>query len=128
MNDPIIDDSPADDLKQLFASMRQTTSERRQAARDANRLMPELLRCMANKTGQSYKLRALLWSLYNGQPASLIEVLGLDWSLRKALLAVVAAFGFEERGSADSFFYQALKDHISGAGLWHWFTEEGQNQ
>ena len=39
---------------------------------------------MRRRTDQSHKLRTLLYSLYNGEAASLIEIVTLDWPLRKA--------------------------------------------
>lgn len=112
--------------RDLFARIKADQAERRRASQDALNAMPALLRCMGNRTGQSYKLRALLWSLYNGKPTSLIEILGLDWQVRKGLAAVILAFGFEERSTGASFFYEAIKDQIAGAGLWAWFCEEGE--
>jgi len=76
-----------------------------------------LVTVCANKTGQSYKLRALLYSLWNGQPASLLEIVSLDWELRKDFLAVLLAFGQEE------FFYDAIKSAFVARGLFDWFIE-----
>lgn len=78
---------------------------------------------MSNQTGQGFKLRALLYSLYNGQPASLLDVVCLDWAIRKDLGAVVLAFGFDDPHGSTHFFYGALKSAVQAAGLWSWFVE-----
>ena len=92
-----------------------------QARREA---LPFLVQTMAHQTGQSYKLRALLYSLWNGQPADLSDVLGLDWNLRVALLVVIAAFGFEEKGgTGETFFYEAISTELQQHGLTTWFCE-----
>jgi len=83
-----------------------------------NECLNLLVRCCVNKTGQSYKVRGLLYSLWNGQPYSLLEIVTLDGQLRHALLVVIANFG------APKFFYQEIKDAFVVAGLFDWFTEE----
>jgi len=75
-----------------------------------------LVTVCANKTGQSYKLRALLYSSGTGnrQPAG-DRVTRLE--LRKDFLAVLLAFGQEE------FFYDAIKSAFVARGLFDWFIE-----
>ena len=79
---------------------------------------------MQNETGQSYKLRRLLYSLWNGKPAPLISILELDYTLRTDLCLVLLAFGYED--SKVQFFYDAIKHSLQNNGLWDWFLEEGQ--
>jgi hypothetical protein len=74
---------------------------------------------MRHKTGQSYKVRSLLYSLWNGKPASLLDILSIDRDLRMALLLIMGAFGSRD------FFYNEIKKPIVDAGLFDWFCEEG---
>lgn len=104
---------------EFFAGMKEQRQRSAARAAEAKAAMPLLVAAMRNKTGQSYHLRALLYSLWNGQPASLLEVVNLDDALRDALLKVVAAFGGVE------FFYDELAQPITAAGLFDWFVEEG---
>ena len=82
----------------------------------------------AAKTGQSYKLRALLFSAWNGKPTSLLELTGLDWAIKTNLLTVLLAFGCEPGGGTPGFFYEAITDAFTAAGLLEWFTAEGDSQ
>ena len=84
--------------------------------------LPLLIEACSHKTGQSYHLRSLLYSLWNGQPASLLDVVHLDRSLRDALLSVVSAFG------SDVFFYNEVSGAFKSAGLFDWFIEEGPHE
>ena len=72
-------------------------------------------------TGQSCRVAMLLWSLYNGRPVSLLDLVGLDWVIRKDLGTVMLAWGFESR--AGSFFYTEMKAAFRDAGLWVWLLE-----
>lgn len=85
----------------------------------AHAAIQQLIAAMRQRTGQGYKLRALLYSLWNGKPASLLNIVDLDPPLRAALLAVLAVFGRHD------FFYDEIKAHFVEAGLFEWFTEEG---
>lgn len=79
-----------------------------------------LVECMANKTGQSYKVRNLLYSLWNGKAcAALIETRCLDHELRLALCIVILNFG------DPGFDYDQISDPIKAVGLFDWFIEEG---
>ncbi len=78
-----------------------------------------LVNVCRNKTGQSYKLRGLLYSLWNGKPYSLLELLSLDFELRQSFLMVCAVFG------ASNFFYDQIKAEFVAVGLFDWFCEEG---
>lgn len=77
-----------------------------------------LVDCCAHKTGQGYKLRGLLYSLWNGKPYPLIEILALDRNLRLALLVVLEHFG--DRG----FFYDEISDAFRRRGLFDWFVDD----
>jgi len=83
--------------------------------------LTQLVAGCAAKTGQSYKLRALLYSLWNGKPTALIEILALDRELREALLAVLRVFGSKEVS------FETVPDAFKAAGLSPWFLEEGEN-
>ena len=103
------------------------SEEDRAAAQAARPALARLCEAMALRTGQSGTLRTLLYSLWNGQPASLLDVVTLDWTLRKDLCAVLLAFGFEPRTDAAAhFFFDALKNEITQHGLWTWFAEAGE--
>jgi hypothetical protein len=78
--------------------------------------------CCANKTGQGYKLRALLYSLWNGKPASLLEIVTLDRNLRLCLLTVMEHFG------EPTFFYEEIKSAFNKRGLFLWFCDEGEEK
>lgn len=113
-------------LRDAFAGLRANNAERRAAVEIAIPALHRLCDVMAAMTGQSYKVRALLYSLWNGAPRSLLDVVDLDWSLRKDLGAVVLAFGFEQGSTA--FYYDALKEAVSDRGIWKWFIKEGEVQ
>jgi hypothetical protein len=99
------------------------TLRREQAEADAEALpaLARLAEVLRERSGQPYKLRSLLWSLWNGKPTSLLEVVNLDRSIRKDLCAVLLAYG------SDAVFYDALKAAVTRAGQWDWFVEEWQN-
>jgi len=111
-------------LDACFAALRDVQSERAAAARLAIPALRRLVATFPHRTGQSYKLRSLLWSLYNGRPADLSDMLCLDWALRKDLLAVMLGFGHEDK--TVRFFYAAFDDAINlEAHQWDWFTAAG---
>ena len=72
---------------------------------------------LQGRSGQPYELRGLLYSLYNGQPSSLLEIVVFDWPIRKDLICVLSAFGHDE------FFYDEMKAALVKAGVWEWFIE-----
>ena len=108
-------------IKELLAAERARRETIAAALPAARAGLARLVDCCANKTGQSYKVRALLYSLWNGKPAALIEIVGLDHELREALLAVLRVFG------SNDFFYETVADAFKAAGLFPWFTEESEN-
>lgn len=111
-----------DPLKAEFARLHANNVERRQACLVAAQALKRLVDVLRARTGQSYKVRALLYSLYNGQPASLLEIVNLDWEIRKDLVAVILAFGYE--GQTTKFFYNAVREALEKSGQWAWFIEE----
>lgn len=102
--------------------MRENQAEQIAGIDRASQGLHRLVSVMGRKTGQSYKVRGLLYSLWNGQPASLLEIVTLDWEIRKDLLAVLQAFG------TGHFFYDELSAPIKHAGLFNWFCEEAKEE
>lgn len=87
---------------------------------DAKQALGHLVKCCRQQTGQGYKLRGLLYSIWNGKPYSLLEIICLDRDLRVDLLKVLSAFG------ADNFFYDEVQSQFVAAGLFDWFCCEGE--
>ena len=112
-------------LKEFFQRERIVRGQRRAAALVAIEALTRLCNILKDRSGQCYKVRNLLFSLWNGKPAPLIEVVGLDWEIRQDLGKVILAFGVEDHGV--NFFYQALEKEIRKAGQWEWFLEEQFN-
>ena len=68
-------------------------------------------------------MRSLLFSLYNGRPTDLNDIVSLDWNLRSDLMIVMMAFGWESPSGHDSFFYNQLEYAIVEEVIWEWFTD-----
>jgi hypothetical protein len=113
---------PRDLLNELKTAM-----DRQRAAVDLARpALARLVQVMTHRTGQGYKLRSLLYSMWNGLPTTVNDVCGLDYELRQDLGAVILAWGF---GRGDwEFFYDSMKAAVSAAGLWEWFLEAGEGR
>ena len=113
----------------FFEQLKQNRAEWRDLALVGQAAMERLVEVMRVKTGQSFKVRELLYSLWNGKPAQLNQLLCLDWNIRRDVLSVMAGFGFEDRklGVSESFFYTELEAPIKEAGLFAWFVQEGKN-
>lgn len=109
-------------IRDFFAAQKRISLERADAAMLAGNALARLCRAMDHKAGQSYKIRALLFSLYNGKPADLSDLLTLDWELRKDMCAVLLAFGFES--DRINFFYDAMQSALEDAGLFEWFASD----
>jgi hypothetical protein len=107
-------------ISDFFARQRKFRAERDTAVAAAKPALARLAEVCRNKTGQSYKIRALLFSLWNGKPAKLSDTLGLDWDLKKDFAAVLLAF------CAEDFYYYDLLEAFKAAGLSEWFLEEGE--
>lgn len=110
-----------EELRGLFSRINAQRQERRELAEQASEALKRLVGACAQKTGQGYHLRDLLYSLWNGQPASLLEMVSLDWELRKDLLTVLGAFGYEGEGL--SFFYDEVRAAFEERGLFDWFQD-----
>lgn len=109
-------------MQEFLDREKRVRQERIKAAVLALPALKRLCRVLCDRSGQCYKVRALLYSLWNGKPAQLIDVVGLDWEIRQDLCAVILAFGFE-CDSVD-FFYDAITREVRAAGQWQWFLEE----
>jgi hypothetical protein len=108
-------------LDDFFRGMGASKKEHRAAAITALEALPRLIAIMPQRTGQSYKVRSLLYSLWNGQATSLSDVMNLDWSIRKDVCAVVLGFGFEDETT--HLWYDEISDALKAAGQFQWFLE-----
>ena len=131
MSGPIIH-MPTDEenkaaLAEFFGRQKQVRAEQRAAADAGLAALDRLVAVLKENhfTGQPHKLRELLYSLWNGKPAELSELLGLDWELRKDICAVMAGFGYEDEQT--KLFYRAIEDRLKAAHLFDWFLEERLN-
>lgn len=120
--DPIESQAAIADSLRRIAAMQREHAEAAQFARPA---LERLVKAMRGGTGQSYKIRRLLFSLWNGKPADLSDVLCLDWPLRKDVSAVMLGWGFSGHGCQQEFFYKAMEAACASAGILDWFREEG---
>ena len=131
MNTPtdtmVLDEPTAEEraalLKSAFAGVSEQRKERIAAMEAAFLAVPRLAEAMAQRTDQSYTIRKLLFSLWNGKAADVSDVMTLDWSLRKDVCAVILAFGFED--GPRKFWYDDLIAAIRPYRLEKWFVQEG---
>src|SRR5436190_13994648 len=86
-----------------------TAQNRQAAAKAAIAALERLCDVMRGRSGQPYKVRALLWSLYNGKPTSLSETMCLDWQIKTDLCAVILGFGYESPRGDFALFYDEMK-------------------
>lgn len=107
-------------LEEFFSKLSEIQKERSAAATAALPAMARLAAVLSGRSGQPYKLRSLLFSAWNGKPASLVEIVGFDWEIRKDLCTVLLAFGDE------NFFYRELETAIRNAGQWEFFQAESE--
>lgn len=115
------------DVADFMKAVRTIHLEKRTAAKMARESLKKLIEACAQKTGQSYNLRALLYSLWNGKATPVINLLDLDYPLRRAFLEVCLGFGFDGDAQESSFFYSEVKAAFYERGLFNWFVEEGFN-
>lgn len=113
------------DMAEFVRSQNLIQQERRKAVEAARPALERLCEVMKDRSGQPYKVRNILYGLWNGKPCSIIELLNLDWDIRKDVCQVLLAFGFSDGN--DEFFYNNIKDAVVRAGQGDWFIEEGQN-
>jgi len=113
-------------MAEFITQQKQLRDQRREHARAAHPALARLVHVCTGMSGQSFKVRALLYSLWNGQPADLSEVLNLDLNVRADVCVVILAFGYEANPSAEvkSFFYDAISQAFKDAKLFDWFLEE----
>lgn len=114
---PIMNAANERHVREVVNLLQAQKLEKLQAVPAAIMALHRLVEVCADKTGQRYHIRSLLYSLYNGHSTSLIEILNLDWELRKDLLAVLRAFG------QDDFFYDQIAAAFKSRGLFDWFIE-----
>lgn len=120
-------DSETDpEVKVVISRQLEALLQRKEAAMSALAPMERLAEVLRGRSGQPYKVRAILYSLWNGKPCPVNELLGLDWQIRKDLCQVLLAFGYEDRET--KFFYDALKKAITRAGQWGWFLQEAERR
>ena len=122
----IIDGIPMVGPAEVLEGLRKEIARQQTAVLLARPALERLVDVMRHTTGQGYKLRTLLFSLWNGKPTTLSAVCGLDHELRQDLCLVILAWGY---GRGDwEFFYNAMKAEVSNAGLWDWFLEAGEGR
>jgi hypothetical protein len=118
----ISDEDREKSLKAFDREMEALDREQHAAAKAAIPCLERLVKVMRSRSGQPYKIRQILFSLWNGKPARINHVLNLDWALRKDLCAVIMAFGYESEDV--KFFYNAIEAEVKRQGQWEWFLEE----
>jgi hypothetical protein len=108
-------------FREFAEKQRHLRLETQMAVQAARPALERLIDVMLRKTGQSYRIRALLYSLWSGKPTSLLGIVTLDHDLRKDFLAVCLAFG------ANEFFFDAIRRPIEAQSpaFWTWFVQEG---
>jgi hypothetical protein len=112
-------------VKEALERERKIFEQRRQAALLAVLAMERLAKVMQGRSGQPYKVRNIIYSIWNGKPCDLYLILNLDWEIRQDLMLVLLGFGWEDDKA--QFFYRAVEDAIRKAGQWDWFLEERFN-
>jgi hypothetical protein len=111
-------------IQQALSRMHAQRHEHRLAAINGLEALPRLIAVLRGKSGQSYKLRRLLYSLWSGTPgADLSDVVCFDWEVRRDLCRLLLGWGFEDH--ATKLFYSALESALCSAGLMEWFRQEG---
>lgn len=109
-------------LQEFQESVKATREQHRLAAIVALQALERLVDVLQYRCGQPYKLRSLLYSLWNGKPAQLTHLLSLDWQIRQDMCALMLGFGYEDREV--QCFYKAIENAVRSAGQWEWFLEE----
>ena len=113
-------------MEDSLRRMRDVRHEQGEAARSALPALKRLIEVMRHKTGQGYKLREFLHSMWSGTAtADLCSVVSLDWEIRKDLGRVLLAWGFPGSKHQGEFFYTQLEEALSAAGLLEWFRKDG---
>ena len=107
----------AEQLKSFFAMARAADARRDEARTALEVCLPILQKAIRTPSGQGEKVRAILKSLWNGEPGmhevGLCDVLaGLDYEIGEAVLAATAARLFLA-GDADSQLRPLLDEIFS---------------
>jgi hypothetical protein len=102
------------DLRAVFATARAARSRAEEARHNLDIHLPILLAAIRTPSGQAAKVRAILKSLWNGEPGmneiGLCDVLaGLNHELAEAVLAAIAARLFLA-GDADALLRPVLDE------------------
>jgi hypothetical protein len=105
------------EMQAAFATARAARSRAEEARHNLEIQSPILLAAIRTQSGQAAKVRAILKSLWNGEPGhneiGLCDVLaGLDHELAEAILAAIAARLFLG-GDADSLLRPLLDEIFS---------------
>jgi hypothetical protein len=112
-------------IAESLRQMRAVTQEHREAAKAARAALARLVTACSHRGGQSKRVRALLYSLWNGAPRSVLDGLsGIDWAIKRDLCAVMLGFGWDGDKQVPAFHYDQLKDAFALAGEWDWFLQE----
>jgi hypothetical protein len=126
-NKPEADPGPktaATAVAEVFSEFRKLRDAAHDAIVEARPAFIHLCQVMAQRTNQSYHVRAILFSLWNGKPTSLLEVVNLDRAIRKDVCSVICAFGCHD--GKDEFFYEAISGPLKNLGLFEWFIAESE--
>jgi len=109
-------------IVEAFAKARHNHELHGLAAAEAANQIEKLVVACSRKSGQGYKIRSILFSLFNGKPADLSNTLCLDYELKVALCSVALGFGHRD------FFYDEVKTAFVKHGLFNWFLEESDSE
>ncbi|HEY1171065.1 MAG TPA: hypothetical protein VGH19_06800 [Verrucomicrobiae bacterium] len=104
-------------LQEFFKGVRECQTESKAAALAGIEALNRLIEACRHQSGQSYKIRSMLYSLFNGQPADMSDIQTLDWALRKDLTAVALGMG------CPGFPDYLIKEMFKAAKLGKWFLE-----
>lgn len=113
-------------LSSFAGAMKAMIADGRDAVAKAKPALQRICAAMGQRTNQSYHLRALLYSLWNGKATSLLEVVSLDRSLRNDFCAVLLAFGFHD--GTEEFFYDEVTAELKASGQFEWFVQEEKSE
>jgi len=108
--------------KQAYDRMREATKRAMLAAQVAIGAIDRLMPVLQGRSGQSFRVRGILWSLYNGKAYSWLEIVHLDRAIKEDLAALMLGWG------CPGCFYDELKAAVTAAGQWQWFTAESDYQ
>lgn len=98
-------------LAEFFAAQRAARARADQAREQLTAAVPVLVRAIRTGTGQSEKVAAIVWSVWNGDhKVGLCDVLsGLDTDISAAVIALIAARAHMS-GNADDLIRRILTE------------------